>query len=201
MQYVLFHVLGREVPSLKLLCCCETATLWSLRFISIFNKSIPHLRKMRLLSITDFNSVSSVYRNNHCLLWESCKTYKYNAWEECGFLNVGKVVHIVITVFWRVSHEAHLFWCVYLQFLYVWNESLFYQVSGWKDLHLRVFLCEKNCQQDDTGSNNASNVPSQSNVHRLRQQLQMLRIAATIQEVCLFISRGTVSFTLTLSRN
>lgn len=56
-------------------------------------------------------------------------------------------------------------------------------VSGWKNLHLRVFLCEKNRQQDDTGSNESSNVPSHSNAHRLRQQLQMLRIAATIQEV------------------
>jgi transposase-like protein len=54
---------------------------------------------------------------------------------------------------------------------------------------LRVFLCEKNHQQDDTGSNNSSNVPSQSNAQRLRQQLQMLRIAATIQEVCVFDSR------------
>jgi hypothetical protein len=62
----------------------------------------------------------------------------------------------------------------------------FYQVSGWKNLHLRVFLCEKKYQQDDTGSSNLSNVPSHSNVHRLRQQLQMLRIAATIQEVCVF---------------
>ncbi|XP_021924714.1 solute carrier family 12 member 9 isoform X2 [Zootermopsis nevadensis] len=56
-------------------------------------------------------------------------------------------------------------------------------VPGWKNLHLRVFLCENNRQQDDTGTNDSSSVPFRSNVHRLRQLLQMLRIAATIQEV------------------
>ncbi|XP_069681306.1 solute carrier family 12 member 9 isoform X3 [Periplaneta americana] len=56
-------------------------------------------------------------------------------------------------------------------------------VPGWKNLHLRVFLCEKYQQQDDVSSNNSAGVPSQRNIHRLRQLLQMLRIAATIHEV------------------
>ncbi|XP_069681305.1 solute carrier family 12 member 9 isoform X2 [Periplaneta americana] len=55
-------------------------------------------------------------------------------------------------------------------------------VPGWKNLHLRVFLCEKYQQQDDVSSNNSAGVPSQRNIHRLRQLLQMLRIAATIHE-------------------
>ena len=80
------------------------------------------------------------------------------------------------------------------------SNFFFPQVSGWKNLHLRVFLCEKNHQQDDTGSNDTSNVPSHSNAHRLRQQLQMLRIAATIQEVCV-LTPETVSSSITLSRN
>lgn len=68
-------------------------------------------------------------------------------------------------------------------YIYIYMNNL-YQVPGWKNLHLRVFLCENNRQQDDTGTNDSSSVPFRSNVHRLRQLLQMLRIAATIQEVC-----------------
>ncbi|KAJ9592431.1 hypothetical protein L9F63_015847, partial [Diploptera punctata] len=55
-------------------------------------------------------------------------------------------------------------------------------VPGWKNLHLRVFLCEKYRQQQENG-NTDSELPARTSVHRLRQQLQMLRIAASIHQV------------------
>lgn len=52
-------------------------------------------------------------------------------------------------------------------------------VPGWKNLHLRVFLCDKYRQQED----GSTGLPNRSSVDRMRQELQMLRIAASIHQV------------------
>lgn len=60
----------------------------------------------------------------------------------------------------------------------------YFQVKGWKNLHLRVFLCYGHTSEvtDLTDFRNQRN-----NEYRFKQQLHLLRISATIHQVTMTI--------------
>jgi len=98
MQYVLFHILGTEAFSLKLLNYCEAATQWSLKFFLNFKNSI-HISKIRLgfhqkfYLLVLFTEIITL----HCENFAKCTN---TVGRKSGVLNVTKkAVLLVITVF------------------------------------------------------------------------------------------------------